>query len=285
MAASHRSAASVARHRLRATAASPHGRTYHTYHSRTVYTPPSPFWHGRASALPPLHRPLSSLAALSSRPSPASPSSALFTSPDALPSSPSRAAWSLLPRPVSPSSLGSFTSPSAFSQRNICLMGSPGSGKSSVGRELSSLLSLPLLDVDEDLLEATWKVPVAEKLTQLGEETFLQEEGRLLSGLNVQRHIISLSGSVRRAAQRHSGGWPLQGLTERCCLCCASAAAPQLQPAAPARDGAHRAHLCHPLPRLPCGPRALHYNRTAALFPPRPHLRSPSWAAELRSSF
>ena len=73
-------------------------------------------------------------------------------------------------------------------------MGAPGSGKSSVARELARLMDRPLLDVDDDVLEPTWKCSVAEQLTRLGDDAFLAEEGRVTSALHVQGHVLSLTG-------------------------------------------------------------------------------------------
>ena len=42
-------------------------------------------------------------------------------------------------------------------------MGSPGAGKTVVGRILSERLGLPLLDIDDDWLERVWGMPVSAK--------------------------------------------------------------------------------------------------------------------------
>ena len=85
----------------------------------------------------------------------------------------------------------------------MALIGSPGSGKSSVARELSALMGLPLMDVDDDLLEKKWGMSVAEKLRQLGDEAFIEEEGQQLKGIRgIQRHVLSLSGSQHHHSDR-----------------------------------------------------------------------------------
>ncbi|CAF0778541.1 unnamed protein product [Adineta ricciae] len=83
----------------------------------------------------------------------------------------------------------------AFKQRNIYIMGPPGSGKTNVGRELARLTKKPLLDIDDDWLEPRWNTSVASKLSELGDEQFLEAEGQELLALDLQNHIISLTGS------------------------------------------------------------------------------------------
>lgn len=73
--------------------------------------------------------------------------------------------------------------------------GPPGSGKTSVGRELARLMNKPLIDIDDNWLEPRWKTSVAKKLTELGDEQFLEAEGQELLAINHQNHIISLTGS------------------------------------------------------------------------------------------
>ncbi|CAF3335270.1 unnamed protein product [Rotaria sp. Silwood1] len=84
---------------------------------------------------------------------------------------------------------------STFEKRNIFLMGPPGSGKTSVGRELARLMNRSLIDIDDNWLEPRWQKSVASKLTELGDEQFLEAEGRELLAMNHQNHIISLTGS------------------------------------------------------------------------------------------
>ena len=44
------------------------------------------------------------------------------------------------------------------------LIGSPGAGKTSVAKKLSAQLNMPLIDVDDHVLEPAWKMSVAEKV-------------------------------------------------------------------------------------------------------------------------
>ena len=47
---------------------------------------------------------------------------------------------------------------------NVVLMGSPGAGKTSVGRILGHHLGKKVVDVDDDVLERVWGMTVAEKV-------------------------------------------------------------------------------------------------------------------------
>uniref|UniRef100_A0A3B3U9A3 Threonine synthase like 1 n=1 Tax=Poecilia latipinna TaxID=48699 RepID=A0A3B3U9A3_9TELE len=79
--------------------------------------------------------------------------------------------------------------------KNILLMGPPGAGKTTVGKIVANKLGLPALDVDDDVLEPAWKMPVAAKLAELGGRRFLEEEGRTLSNFSASGCIVSLTGS------------------------------------------------------------------------------------------
>ncbi|XP_041923737.1 threonine synthase-like 1 [Alosa sapidissima] len=91
------------------------------------------------------------------------------------------------------------------SERNIIIMGPPGAGKTSVGRMLSKRLGMPAIDIDDDVLEKAWLMPVAKKLYQVGGERFLEEEGQTVSDFSASRSVISLTGSnpLHSAAMQH----------------------------------------------------------------------------------
>lgn len=85
------------------------------------------------------------------------------------------------------------------------LMGPPGAGKTTVGRMVARRLGLPAVDVDDDVLEPTWKMPVAEKLAQVGGQRFLEEEGQALCSFSASGCVVSLTGSnpLHTAAMQH----------------------------------------------------------------------------------
>ncbi|XP_074477798.1 threonine synthase-like 1 [Sebastes fasciatus] len=109
----------------------------------------------------------------------------------------------LSPFPTSKSWLS--TKASQLGNKNILLMGAPGAGKSTVGRIVAHRLGLPVIDVDDDVLEKTWKMPVAAKLAAVGGERFLEEEGRALCNLSASGCVVSLTGSnpLHSAAMQH----------------------------------------------------------------------------------
>ncbi|XP_022302794.1 threonine synthase-like 1 isoform X3 [Crassostrea virginica] len=83
-----------------------------------------------------------------------------------------------------------------FSDRyNIILMGSPGSGKSTVARILAQKLNKPSIDIDNDVLEPMWGVKISEKLKEKGSKYFIEEEGKALMTVKAENSIISLTGS------------------------------------------------------------------------------------------
>ena len=86
-------------------------------------------------------------------------------------------------------------SPRDFSNMKVALLGLPGAGKTSLGRRLSSLLSIPCIDVDDDILEPTWGCTVAEKLATVGDQKFLQAEEEALLEVcgNFQTETFSYS--------------------------------------------------------------------------------------------
>jgi shikimate kinase len=88
---------------------------------------------------------------------------------------------------------------------SCCFRGPPGSGKTSVGRELARLMNKSLLDIDDDWLEPRWKCSVASKLRELGDEQFLEAEGQQLMNIDHENHIISLTGSnpLHRSSMEH----------------------------------------------------------------------------------
>ncbi|XP_044534253.1 threonine synthase-like 1 [Gracilinanus agilis] len=88
-----------------------------------------------------------------------------------------------------------FSTYSLLGDRNILLMGPPGAGKTTVGKIIGQKLACGVIDVDNDILETTWNMTVAEKLKEVGHEQFLEEEGKVLLNFVASGAVISLSGS------------------------------------------------------------------------------------------
>ncbi|XP_031566316.1 threonine synthase-like 1 [Actinia tenebrosa] len=88
---------------------------------------------------------------------------------------------------------------------NIILMGSPGAGKTTVGRMVAEAMGKTSIDVDNDHLEKVWGMTVAQKLTEVGSDRFIEAEGQALLQLCCNDAVISLSGSnpMHKSAMKH----------------------------------------------------------------------------------
>ena len=88
---------------------------------------------------------------------------------------------------------------------NVVLLGPPGCGKTSVGVLLGERLGMPIVDIDNDHLEKRWGMSVADKLSQMGDEGFLDAEDQALQELSVRNTILSLTGSnaLREGGMTH----------------------------------------------------------------------------------
>lgn len=81
-------------------------------------------------------------------------------------------------------------------QTNLVLIGMPGSGKTTVGRELARLSGKSFVDVDEEIARAVGK-PIPEIFVQEGEEAFRMLEKRILKEVCAQSgRVISTGGGV-----------------------------------------------------------------------------------------
>ncbi|XP_074938731.1 threonine synthase-like 1 isoform X2 [Phalacrocorax aristotelis] len=98
-----------------------------------------------------------------------------------------------------------FSSHSLVGNKNIILMGPPGAGKTTVGRIVGQKLDCPVIDIDDDVLETTWNMSVSEKLQDVGNEQFLEEEGKALLKFSASGSVISLTGSnpMHSAGMQH----------------------------------------------------------------------------------
>src|ERR1700694_1148516 len=90
-----------------------------------------------------------------------------------------------------------------ITMQRIFLTGLPGSGKSSVGRSMATLLGWDFIDTD-DLLAGQSGVPVGQILTELGEERFRQLESELLRTASDSEKVVIATGggAVISAANR-----------------------------------------------------------------------------------
>ncbi|PKK31929.1 hypothetical protein A306_00002506 [Columba livia] len=98
-----------------------------------------------------------------------------------------------------------FSSHPLVGNKNIILMGPPGAGKTTVGRIVGQKLDCPVIDIDDDVLETTWNMSVSEKLQDVGNEQFLEEEGKALLKFSASGSVISLTGSnpMHSAGMQH----------------------------------------------------------------------------------
>ena len=75
----------------------------------------------------------------------------------------------------------------------ICLIGMMGSGKSTVGRRIASLLSRRFVDADREL-EARCGVPIATIFELEGEEGFRRRETQVIEDLSSRAGIVLATG-------------------------------------------------------------------------------------------
>ena len=83
------------------------------------------------------------------------------------------------------------------------LIGLPGSGKSTVGRQLARRLQLPFVDSDQ-VIEARLGCPIRQYFEREGEESFRDVEAAVIDDLTLaERGVLSTGGgSVLRLANR-----------------------------------------------------------------------------------
>ena len=79
--------------------------------------------------------------------------------------------------------------------KGVTLIGMPASGKSTIGRELSGALKMPLLDVDK-WIEEHEKMSLRDAIVRKGAAYVLQLETDCLYDLNLHETIVSTPGSI-----------------------------------------------------------------------------------------
>ena len=78
---------------------------------------------------------------------------------------------------------------------NITMIGMPSSGKSTVGVLLAKRLGMSFVDVDIVIQEKTGKL-LKEIIAEKGQQGFLQVEGDIAAGLDVENSVIAPGGSI-----------------------------------------------------------------------------------------
>jgi shikimate kinase len=77
--------------------------------------------------------------------------------------------------------------------KNIILTGFMGTGKTAVGRELSRLLNMNLIDVDTEI-EKSQRMTINEIFKQFGEPKFREIETEMIRKLSKQKDVIISTG-------------------------------------------------------------------------------------------
>ena len=78
-------------------------------------------------------------------------------------------------------------------KKNIYLIGMPGSGKSTVGRRLSTATAAPFIDCDEEFERVTGRQP-SEYISSEGEPAFRDRECEILGSLSKKTGFVIATG-------------------------------------------------------------------------------------------
>ena len=79
-------------------------------------------------------------------------------------------------------------------KKNICLIGMPGAGKSTIGRLISERLNMKHIDGDA-IMEEAEGMKLQEIINTKGNDYVLNLEGKVLKELDVEGYVISPGGS------------------------------------------------------------------------------------------
>ena len=80
-------------------------------------------------------------------------------------------------------------------RNNIILIGMPGSGKTTIGTELSEKIGYGYIDSDSVIVAREGKL-LSEIIAEVGREAFLDIEGKVNSEIAANRCVIATGGSV-----------------------------------------------------------------------------------------
>ncbi|MDR2488547.1 MAG: shikimate kinase [Desulfovibrio sp.] len=77
----------------------------------------------------------------------------------------------------------------------VSIIGMAAAGKTTIGRELSTLLGWPQVDTDH-LIESTYGANLQSIAVSMSKDAFLDLEGAVISGINLRRAVVSTGGSA-----------------------------------------------------------------------------------------
>ncbi len=95
--------------------------------------------------------------------------------------------------------------------KNIVLTGFMGAGKTAVGRELSRLLNMELIDVDTEI-EKSQRMTINEIFKQYGEPKFRKIETEMIRKLSEQKDVIISTGGGAVLKQENMDALRKQGV-------------------------------------------------------------------------
>jgi shikimate kinase len=95
--------------------------------------------------------------------------------------------------------------------KNIVLTGFMGTGKTAVGRELSRLLNMELIDVDTEI-EKSHRITINEIFKKFGEPRFREIETEMVQKLSEQRNVIISTGGGAVLKQENMDALRKQGV-------------------------------------------------------------------------
>lgn len=98
-----------------------------------------------------------------------------------------------LDRKIDKSVIASLYNKMIKEKENIVLIGMPGSGKTTIGRRLASILNKTLVDTDEEIVKII-KMPISEYFEKYGENSFRDIESQVIKNISKQSGLIISTG-------------------------------------------------------------------------------------------